>query len=332
MHDTEAEFALALPLGGGPGGIGDVRDWLIEWKWDGVRAMLRCDGRGGAALSGRWGPPLDPGAPGVLEAGAALRRACVIDGELVAWRESADGGGPEPFRVLGAMLAARAQNDAPPAQAELFRTDAPVFMAFDLIALDGDDLRPRPLTERRRLLVELVGTGRGDLRLSPELAASDWAGVERLRGAAQRAGVEGLMLKRRDGCYEPGRPDGARCGWWKWRAGPGTIDAVLMRVRPVAGGPPVCVLGVWDGRTPPGLVPLVSTSTGLSNALAAELAARVGPIEPALVFEIAFESVARSGRTPAGVMLTHPRIVRIRSDKPAAQADRLSVVLALADR
>ncbi|MBL8990836.1 MAG: hypothetical protein JNJ48_04565 [Phycisphaerae bacterium] len=182
------------------------------------------------------------------------------------------------------------------------------------------------------MLAELVGTGRGDLRLSPEVAASDWAGVERLRGAARGAGAEGLMLKLRTGGYVPGRPERAGCGWWKWRAGPRTIDAVLMRVRSVAGGPPVCVLGVWDDGAESELVPLVSTSTGLSDELAAELSAKAGAIEPAMVVELAFEAVVRSGRARAGVTLTHPRIVRVRADKPAEQADRLAAVAALAGR
>jgi DNA ligase-1 len=239
-----------------------------------------------------------------------------------------------------------------------------VFVAYDLLELDGIDIRGLPLTERRRRLEALVplpctaGVGpaataaasaavtENAAGLSPRLLHSpcvvgeSWESLAAARSTSRDRGVEGLMLKRRTSPYGVGR---VRGDWWKWKIEPFEIDAVLLYAQAGhgrrAGLHSDYTLGVWhDGR----LVPVAKAYSGLADAEIVELdrivrattLERHGPVrvvQPTQVFQLAFEGISHSTRHKSGVAVRFPRIVRWRRDKTPPEAGTLADLMRLID-
>lgn len=330
-------FYLAAPLESAPERLGNIADWQIEWKWDGIRAqIIRRGGR--VLLWSRGEERLDGRFPEVEAAAMALPDGTVLDGELLAWRDAA----PLPF----AVLQTRVQRKKPGAKV---LAEAPVrFLAFDLLELDGLDLRERPLRARRAALEQLISStntvarvnGHAGFGISPTLDPRDWSAAAALRESARATGAEGLMLKLRDGRYRIGRRRGEV---WKWKLDPRSVDAVLLYAQAGHGRRSTlhtdCTFALWDGEA---LVPVAKAYSGLSDAEFIELdrwvrahtRERFGPVrsvEPQLVFEIGFEGVQRSPRHKSGVAVRFPRILRWRRDKSAPDADGLDTLKAMID-
>jgi DNA ligase-1 len=227
------------------------------------------------------------------------------------------------------------------------RTDIPcLFVAYDLLEKGAADLRDRPLTERRRLLEDLLpgsfaevlaggdaARGAADrLHLSPLVPAGSWTELASHREESRARGVEGLMLKRLAGGYGAGRTRGE---WWKWKVEPLEIDAVMMYAQAGhgrrAGLHSDYTLGVWhEGE----LVPVAKAYSGLTDAEIVEVdrvvrattVERHGPVRicrPTLVFQLAFEGVSHSTRHKSKVAVRFPRIVRWRRDKEPSEAGTL---------
>lgn len=326
-------FFLGHPLEAEPEALGPVADWIAEWKWDGIRAQL-VRRAGGTFLWSRGGELLDGRFP-EIEAGAAhLPDGCVLDGEVLAWRD-----GPLDFRTLQARI--NKQRPGP----TLLRRAPCVFLAFDLLEIDGGDQRDRPLQERRAHLESLVPADEKDphavLRRSTTLTGRDWRALARVRADARNRGVEGLVLKRRDSAYGTGRQRGA---WWKWKLDPYTVDAVLIYAQAGHGRRANqftdYTFAVRDGNN---LVPVAKAYSGLTHDEIAELDSwirghtleRFGPVRavPAQqVFELAFENIAPSPRHKSGLALRFPRIARWRRDLGPEEADELGALRALVER
>ncbi len=324
-------FFLASPLAGEPAALGPIEDWLLEWKWDGIRLQLiRRDGE--AVLWSRGEERLDGRFPEIEAAAARWPLDAVIDGELLGWRE---GDRPLPFTALQTRIQRRK-----PGAKILADTPARV-LAYDLLELRGEDLRERPLAERRRLLEEVLAQLDGNVVIaSPRVQARDWDEAAQLRGQARERGVEGLMLKRADSPYRSGRRRG---DWWKWKIDPLTVDAVLLYAQPGSGRRSTLytdyTFGLWDGDA---LVPVAKAYSGLGDEeilaldrwIRANTIERFGPVRsvtPHHVFELGFEAVNRSARHKSGIAVRFPRILRWRHDKPAPEADRLDELRALAN-
>jgi DNA ligase 1 len=324
-------FYLASPLDGAPEALGDCVDWSFEWKWDGIRAQaIRRPGtivlwsRGEERLDGRF--------PEIETSLAALPRDAVLDGELLAWNRELSQ--PSPF----AALQTRIQRRKPGAK---ILADTPVrLLCYDLLELDGEDLRDRTLHERRAALDALLAE-HADPRIAPSplLTIEDWPQAAALRAQARERGVEGLMLKRRVSSYQHGRKRG---DWWKWKIEPLTIDAVLLYAQAGHGRRSSLytdyTFGLWDGDV---LVPVAKAYSGLDDReilaldrwIRANTLERFGPVRsvtPLHVFELGFEAVNRSSRHKSGIAVRFPRILRWRHDKLAADADRLDALRALA--
>ncbi|RZA34618.1 MAG: ATP-dependent DNA ligase [Lysobacteraceae bacterium] len=323
-------FFLASPLENEATTLGDIGDWLLEWKWDGIRLQL-IRRNGEVALWSRGEERLDGRFPEIEIAAMTLPRDCVIDGELLAWR---DGDAPMPFTALQTRIQRRK-----PGAKTLADTPARV-LAYDLLELDGEDLRLRPLSERRALLESLLAE-HADPRIvvSPRVNAETWEAAALLREGARERGVEGLMLKRADSAYQSGRRRG---DWWKWKIDPLTIDAVLVYAQSGHGRRSTLytdyTFGVWDGDT---LVPVAKAYSGLDDKeilsldswIRANTLERFGPVRSVKahhVFELGFEAVNRSKRHKSGIAVRFPRILRWRKDKPMTEADRLETLQALA--
>ena len=324
-------FFLASPLEAEATTLGDIGGWLLEWKWDGIRLQLIRRG-GDIALWSRGEERMDGRFPEIEAAAAQLSRDAVIDGELLAWQ------GEEPAPMPFSALQTRIQRLKPGPKA--LATAPARVLAYDLLELDGEDLRERPLAERRRLLADLLDTAAHPLlRLSPEVATSDWEAAAELREEARGRGVEGLMLKRRDSPYRHGRKRG---DWWKWKVDPLTVDAVLVYAQSGSGRRSTLytdyTFALWDGDV---LVPVAKAYSGLDDKeilqldrwIRAHTVERFGPVRsvtPEHVFELGFEGVNLSKRHKSGVAVRFPRILRWRTDKPASEADRVESLRALA--
>lgn len=324
-------FFLASPLEGAPRVLGEIDEWLIEWKWDGIRLQLirRADE---IALWSRGEERLDGRFPEIEAAAATLPRDCVIDGELVIWREGELA--PLPFAALQTRI-----QRLKPGSKLLAETPAKV-LAYDLLELDGEDWRARPQVERRRALEALLAAHHDPrLQLSPQIVAADWLEAATLRDQARGRGTEGLMLKRSAAPYQIGRRRG---DWWKWKIDPLTIDAVLLYAQAGHGRRSTLytdyTFGLWEDGA---LLPVAKAYSGLTDQeilaldrwIRAHTVERFGPVravEPVQVFELAFEAVNLSKRHKSGVAVRFPRILRWRHDKPAAEADRLEQLRVLA--
>ena len=321
-------FYLASPLEDDPSTLDDPADWLIEWKWDGIRAQLikRADAvhlwsRGEELVTHRF--------PEITAAATRLPDGTVLDGEVLAFRDEA----PLPFSALQQRIGRQKQ------VAQMVRAVPVVFMIYDILEDEGTDIRQLPLDERRGRLARRL-TGEGVLRISPEVAAQTWEQLAALRADSRARGVEGLMLKRRSSTYGVGRKRG---DWWKWKIEPYTIDAVLIYAQPGSGRRASLLtdytFGVWDSGE---LVPVAKAYSGLSNEEIDEMdrwirrhtRERFGPVrhvEPVHVFELGFEGIARSARHRAGIAVRFPRMLRWRRDKKAEEADTLDNVRQLLD-
>jgi len=325
-------FYLASPLESPAESLGDIGDWLLEWKWDGIRLQLlrRSDvllwSRGEERLDGRF--------PEIEAAAIALPPGTVLDGELLAWPDQPASESPLAFTALQKRI-----NRLKPGARLLAEVPVRV-QAYDLLEAGGQDLRQRPLAERRARLLELLQQV-GDPRLmaSPEVFATDWGDANQLRQSARERGVEGLMLKRRDSAYQAGRRRG---DWWKWKLDPLTIDAVLVYAQPGSGRRSTLftdyTFALWDGER---LVPVAKAYSGLTDAEIARLdrwirantLEKFGPVRvvrPEHVFELGFEAVNASNRHKSGIAVRFPRILRWREDKRPPDADRLETLRALA--
>lgn len=323
-------FFLAHPLVGQPQELGERAEWQVEWKWDGIRAQLiRRQGqvlvwsRGEELVTDRF--------PEVQEVGRLLPDGTVLDGEILTWRDER----PLPFALLQRRIGRKVVSAR-------LRQEAPVvFLAFDLLEWEGSDVRQQPLSQRRELLESLARGVHRDfaLRISPLVETAGWEELIQLRSGARERGVEGLMLKRRDGAYGVGRPRGQ---WWKWKIDPYAIDAVLIYAQRGHGRRASLytdyTFGVWNHGE---LVPIAKAYSGLTDEEIREVdrfvrdntLEKFGPVRvvrPELVFELHFEGIQISNRHKAGLAVRFPRMARWRTDKRPQEADTLDTLRRLA--
>ncbi|MGD9252740.1 MAG: ATP-dependent DNA ligase [Holophagae bacterium] len=336
-HESEVEpgrpypFFLASPLAGEPCELGDRGDWLAEWKWDGIRAQL-IRRRGSTLVWSRGEELVTDRFPEIRDAAAALPEGTVVDGEIVAWRDDA----PLAFSELQRRLNRKRVG------AKLLAEVPCALIAYDLLELDGEDWRERPLQQRRDHLQRVIGgAASAGLRLSSEVAGTSWTELAAARSGARERKVEGLMLKRLGSPYRTGRPRG---DWWKWKVDPLTLDAVLIYAQRGHGRRASLYTDyTFAVRHGDGLVPIAKAYSGLADDEIREvdrfvrrnIVERFGPVRsvtPELVFELAFEGIRRSPRHKSGLALRFPRIARWRRDKTAAECDTLEAVRELSER
>ncbi|HLL82649.1 MAG TPA: ATP-dependent DNA ligase, partial [Longimicrobium sp.] len=321
-------FFLASPLERPLEELGPPSNWLIEWKWDGIRGqLLRREGK--VFLWSRGEELITDRFPEIRDAALAwLPDGTVIDGEVLAYRDRA----PLRFSVLQRRIGRQKLTPG-------ILTEAPVvFMAYDLLEDGGEDIREVPLRERRRRLAALLEGRASRFPLSPVVEGPSWEALAELRKQSRERNVEGFILKRLDSPYLTGRKRG---DWWKWKIDPYSIDAVLVYAQPGNGRRATLLtdytFAVWkEGE----LVPVAKAYSGLSDEELLEqdrwirqhTKQRFGPVrevEPTRVFELHFEGIALSPRHKSGIAVRFPRIARWRTDKTADQADTLESVRAL---
>jgi DNA ligase-1 len=324
----------------------DPADFMAEWKWDGIRVQAVAaggeDGTRMARLYSRTGEDISNGFPDLL---AAMGFTGAIDGELLVVRD----GRVQSFNVLQQRL--NRKTVTPKLVVEF-----PVHLrAYDLLVDGGTDLRERPFAERRTRLEDFVERlHEPRIELSPLVRFRTWDELAFARADPTLAGadadaVEGVMLKRRDAPYLPGRPKGP---WWKWKRDPFMVDAVLMYAQRGHGKRSSYysdyTFGVWT-RAEVGdvLVPVGKAYFGFTDQELIEIdrfvrrntIERFGPVrevtheaDAGLVLEVAFEGLQRSTRHKSGLAMRFPRINRLRWDKPPREADRLETLEQMLER
>jgi DNA ligase-1 len=322
----------------------DPNDFTAEWKWDGIRVQAAAAGQGDqhiTRLYSRTGEDISKSFPDLTE---ALRLPGSIDGELLILRD----GRVQSFNVLQQRLNRKAVTP------KLILEFPAHLRAYDLLVDGDEDLRDKPFAERRKRLEAFVAK-LNDPRvdLSPLVRFSTWDELTAARANPAAAGagpdaeaVEGVMLKRRDSVYVPGRPKGP---WWKWKRDPFTVDAVLMYAQRGHGKRSSYysdyTFGVWKrGDGGDELVPVGKAYFGFTDEELQQIdrfirnntVERFGPVreiahEPdkGLVFEVAFEGLQRSTRHKSGLAMRFPRISRLRWDKPPREADRIETLEAI---
>jgi DNA ligase 1 len=316
----------------------DPGDFLAEWKWDGIRVQAVAAARDGntiGRLYSRTGENISKSFPDLIE---ALRLPGAIDGELLIMRA----GRVQPFNVLQQRLNRKSVTG------KLVAEFPAHLRAYDLLADGEEDLRELPFVARRaRLEAFIARLADPRLDLSPLVSFATWddLAAARTNPAAAGAGidadaVEGIMLKRRDSPYVPGRPKGP---WWKWKRDPFIVDAVLMYAQRGHGKRSSFysdyTFGVWTrGQDGDELVPAGKAYFGFTDEELLQIDRfvrrntidRFGPVREVvhqptegLVLEVAFEGLQRSTRHKSGLAMRFPRINRLRWDKPPREADRL---------
>lgn len=321
-------FCLAYPLVEPPETLGNVHDWQVEWKWDGIRAQL-VRRSGETFLWSRGEELVTERFPELSVLGARLSDGTVLDGEILPWKD----GGVLPFAQLQQRIGRTTLGPA------ILAAVPVVLLAFDLLESAGIDRRAESLERRRTRLGEVVEqVDDAHLHLSPLVAGATWEELAAVREESRARHAEGFMLKRRASPYGVGRQRG---DWWKWKIAPYTIDAVLIYAQPGSGKRASLhtdyTFGIWNDGA---LVPIAKAYSGLTDAEIREVDRFVrdhtlekhGPVRtvtPELVFELAFEGLQRSTRHRSGIAVRFPRIARWRHDKTSADADTLETVRAL---
>jgi DNA ligase-1 len=323
----------------------DPADFMAEWKWDGIRiqavAARRSDGGTVRRLFSRTGEDISASFPDLVDA-FAFEGA--LDGELLIMRD----GRVQSFNVLQQRLNRKTVT------AKLMAEFPAHLRAYDLLVDGAADLRGEAFTARRtRLEAFIARLNHARIDLSPPVAFATWDELAAARADPAAAGagvdaeaVEGVMIKRRDSLYLPGRPKGP---WWKWKRDPFVVDAVLMYAQRGHGKRSSFysdyTFGVWTtGPAGEELVPVGKAYFGFTDAELAEIdrfvrantVNRFGPVrevvhenDTGLVFEVAFEGLQRSTRHRSGVAMRFPRISRLRWDKAPRDADRMETLEAL---
>jgi DNA ligase 1 len=357
------DFMLASPVESSEEALTYFQNASVEDKYDGIRAQAHI-GDGQVRIFSRTRDEITESFPELPVVLAGLPGDAILDGEIVAWNSAGNSSGVDlaagralPFSTLQQRLGRKKVS------AKLMH-DVPVaYLVFDVLYADGELLLDRPLRERSRIVDDLLGAPRTlipRMSIAPGLQAQSSLDFEDLDGslpaavlrapvatansaqdlealftAARDRGNEGLMIKDLDSLYTPGRRGKS---WLKMKRELATLDVVVTAVE-YGHGKRIGVLSdytfaVWDGER---LVNIGKAYSGLTDAEIAEmtqwfLAHTVREqglgleVEPMIVLEVAFNNMMRSSRHESGFALRFPRIVRLRPDKSAKDADTIETV------
>jgi DNA ligase 1 len=321
-------FYLAYALDEEVESLGDPQEWQAEWKWDGIRGQvivrdrkLFVWSRGEELVTDKY-----PEYRIFLD---LLEDGTVLDGEILPFNNNQ----PLPFSLLQTRIGRKKLT-------QKILSDVPVaFVAYDILEYNGIDIRESKLSERRTRLEEICLRREATaLKMSPVVAFDSWQGLRQERSRARELFSEGIMLKRKDSIYRDGRRRG---DWWKWKIDPFTVDAVMIYAMSGHGRRANLytdyTFAVWNGEQ---LVPFTKAYSGLTDEEIREVdrwirqntIEKFGPVrsvKPELVFEIAFEGIAKSTRHKSGIALRFPRINRWRKDKAIREANTLDDLTAL---
>lgn len=324
LHELEAclfrpmDFMLAKPLAE-LSDLADPENWWVEDKYDGFRSQVHIeDGR--AMIFTRGMEDVTAAFPDLVERFRGVDCSVVLDGEILAWQDER----ALSFNVLQQRIARKKLT------AEMMAEIPVVFMAYDLLYLNGEMLIDRPIEERRSALLSVP-----EVRATPQWSAQSVEEIDQAFGEARERGNEGLVLKRRESKYEPAKRTGT---WLKVKRVYATLDVVVTAAEQGHGRRAIFLsdytFGVREGerflnvgKAYSGLTDAeVRELTRILRAAATDRFGRVVLVKPAVVLEVAFDGIQKSSRHKGGYALRFPRIVRWRRDKTPEEADKLDRV------
>lgn len=322
-------FFLAYQLEKTAEELGVPGEWQAEHKWDGIRGQVIVR-EGELFVWSRGEELVTDKFPEYAPLAKLLPSGTVLDGEILPWRD----GMPLLFNDLQTRIGRKNITK------KVLEKAPVVLMAYDLLEWQGKDIRERPLSERRKLLEDLMEQlpPNDIIILSDALDFDDWPTLAAERDLAREKKSEGIMLKRLDSPYQTGRKKGS---WWKWKTDPLTVDAVMIYAQQGHGRRATLftdfTFAVWRDDQ---LVSFTKAYSGLTDAEFKEITRWVksntiekfGPVrsvKPTHVFEIGFEGIRRSNRHKSGIALRFPRMLRWRRDKPVSEANTLEDLQAL---
>ena len=318
-------FALAYSLEKELEELGDINDWQIEHKWDGIRGQivkrnneLFIWSRGEELVTNQF--------PELVEAFSTWKEDFVLDGEILAIKDSS----VLLFNDLQKRLNRKNVT-------KKLLEEIPIgFYAYDLLEYQNEDIRSENLGERRKKLETIFQNNKtNSIQLSDEIKVDSWDELDEIRNDSRKINAEGLMLKSKSAEYHIGRKKGT---WWKWKIDPLTIDVVMIYAQKGSGRRSSKYTDyTFAVKKDDSLVTIAKAYSGLTDAEITEVSRWVtknatekfGPVrtvKPELVFEIAFEGIALSNRHKSGVALRFPRIKRWRKDKTVADIDTIESV------
>ena len=306
-------------------------DWRLEYKWDGIRGQL-IKRESGAYLWSRGEELINHTFPEIMLMADVLPKDTVLDGEILCWNKEQNR--PMPFASLQRRLGRKTVSN------KLMKECPVVFMAYDIIEYNEDDLRDNKLENRIKILQALqTNSNHPCFLFQQNKQYKKWDELERIREISGHDGAEGLMIKRKDSCYLSGRKRGH---WWKYKHEPMTLDAVLIYAQAGTGKRANLftdyTFALWNESNKTSkerkLVTFAKAYSGLNNTEVEQLDKwirmntidRFGPtrvVEQKQVFEIAFEGVMESKRHKCGLAVRFPRIHRWRIDKKVIDADNI---------
>ncbi len=322
-------FHLAYQVEGEVSDLGDLRDWQVEWKYDGIRCQA-IKRKGEVFLWSRGEDLITERFPEIAKAAESLPDGTVLDGEILPYKNGQILQFQELQRRIGRKTVGKK-----------LLADVPVILqCYDLLESNYEDIRSKELRERRKLLVKTLGkiedeSAKNILRPTDLIEEETWEDVSERRKESRSLRVEGFMLKRKDSPFRVGRQRG---DWWKWKIEPFTVDAVLIYAQKGSGRRSNLytdyTFGVWDKGE---LLTFAKAYSGLTdkelrrvdNYVRRNTKESFGPVrsvEPKHVFELAFEGIQRSSRHKSGVAVRFPRILRWREDKSIEDADSLDTI------
>lgn len=313
-------FCLAYALEKELEELGLPEEWIVEYKWDGIRGQfIKRDGE--VFIWSRGEELVTDQFPEIKEELLRWDGNFVIDGEILAHKD----GNVLNFNELQKRL-----NRKTLSKKMLEEIPISVF-AYDLLEWEGEDFREVPFYQRREQLSELINKNSSEkIFLSEKIEFSDWEELPSYRENAREINSEGLMLKNANSPYHTGRKKG---DWWKWKISPLTIDAVLIYAQKGSGRRSAYYTDyTFAVRKEGQLVTIAKAYSGLtdkeiqevSKFISKNVLEKFGPVrtvKPELVFELAFEGIGFSNRHKSGVALRFPRILRWRRDKKVEEID-----------
>jgi len=331
-HSKPYPFYLAYQLEQLPEELGELGDWQVERKYDGIRGQIIIRDKQLFVWS-RGEDLITEKFPEFSSLVSLLPDGTVIDGEILPVKD----GKPLPFHVMQTRISRKNVTKKNLQEAPL------VMMCYDLLELNGKDMRNETMQTRRAQLEQLLAdaaakTQELPLMISPVLECGSWEEIKAERAKSREYLCEGLMLKRKDSIYEIGRRKGS---WWKWKVDALTVDGVLIYAQRGHGRRANLytdyTFAIWDGEE---LVPFTKAYSGLTdkellqvdNWIKKNTIDKFGPVRSVkaeLVFEIAFEGIQPSPRHKSGIALRFPRIARWRTDKGPKEANTKSDLLQL---
>ena len=347
-------FMLASPIESTEEGLSYFAEAAIEDKYDGIRAQAHV-AEGEVKFFSRTRDEISQSFPELPDALAGLPQDAILDGEIVAWEQP---GRARPFSVLqqrlgrkkvsdrmlreipvaylvfdvlyadGELLIDRPLRERGRVLDELLETMKDVHHRSPDTQMKSKDLQSQLSfgMEEEKAILNVIRT--------PVFRARSPEELEDLFGAAQARGNEGLMIKDLGSAYTPGKRGKS---WLKMKRELATLDVVVTAVE-YGHGKRVGVLsdytfGVWDTNRDR-LVNIGKAYSGLTDVEIAEMTQWFlqhtmedqgfrRTVEPKIVLEVAFNNMMRSDRHDSGYALRFPRIVRLRRDKSAEEADTI---------